>query len=383
MTTDPPTTGGHGRVVAGILAAATAVVALPLIGLVIVVVMMVSSIAIGPCEVDLTGPDRTDCQTSASPLVRAAVSKGRDPVERELDEGAKVDRADADGNRPLACAALAGNRQAVQALLEAGADPTLAGYAGGRPIIAAVSGEGRSGNEVAPMFSPIGSPDRMGIVRALVDAGADPAPALAPAVEKSLIPMVDTLLELGADPNGPADQPSPLVTAVWKGNRQLVAVLIRRGADPDRGGRVDSGDAVLALFLASPTSTTTTTTATTSGPTPSSASSSTRPRNGFNISSYIKDLPPAGDVPPIVAAALGRTDPRRAILTDLLEAGADPNRPAFGRFSALWVAAATGNLAAAEQLVNAGAVADPPGLEPATAVARARQDQAMLNVLRG
>src|SRR4051794_11256686 len=130
---------------------------------VIVVLLFLSSISFKSCDIDLT-TDRSDCAGSPSPLIRATVTKGGHDVVTLLTKGMDPNARDHFGNRAVPCAALMGNAEAVSALLDKGGSALMTGYAGGRPIVAAVSGEGREGNDASDdpgtYFVPIGGPAR-------------------------------------------------------------------------------------------------------------------------------------------------------------------------------------------------------------------------------
>jgi len=325
------------------------------------VALLIGSISIGPCNFGMS--KRLSCAGSDRRLIAATVDLTGRQVATRLRKGDDPNLADRAGDTALACAALIGNRKAVDELLAAGATPGVAGTAGGRPIIAAVSGEGRFGNEAdsdGVAITPLTSPDRVAIVRALVKKGVSPDIALAPAAEKGNVAAIDALVHLGADPNGAAAAPSPLLGAVFGQTPRVVATLLADHADPNNGGTVGGGDVGKAINQLAPT-------------------------EGFTIplslAGALMKLPDKGEVPPIVAAALLHHD-RQGLLTQLLEARADPNALAFGRYSALWIAVQTRNYAAATVLRVHGAVPDPPGAESATAAAFRFGDQRMLTILQ-
>ena len=348
------------RWVKGLLAIAAAVIGLPI--LLVVVLILVVALTIGrggSCEF---GPKRDSCRDSDSRMVRASVEVGGSEVARELRRKPGPDRPDGVGNRALPCAAMVGNEAAVKVLLDAGADPDLRGDVGGRPVVAAVSGEGRSGNEPVlddkTNFQPLDSPHRVAIVQLLAAHGADLESGLSAASEKGLTSGVKALLAAGADPSGAGLGPSPLLSAIFGNHSRVVGLLLAAGADPNHGGLITRDDLEGAVYTAAPAVL-------------------------GSLGGQASKLPSSGTVQPLAAAALPGLGPvdGRPMLTVLLEAGAKVDALAFGHYTALWVAVATENDDGALLLHQHGALNDPPGGESASQLAYLRGDEKMLAIL--
>lgn len=324
---------------------------------------IVSSLRLGSCSI--TPPSkRQTCAESNLKLVRLATAGSASSVKREL-RTADPDQADQDGATALACAALVGNRPAVDALLAAGANPRRTGKVGGRPIIAALSGEGKgwslfdspsdpgesdytdsnaSESETRVIhFTPLDSPERAKIVKALVTHGADPHPALRPACEHGNVDAVAALLDLGLDPNGEPDEASPLTTAVYSQQEPTVALLLGRGADPNHGGRLDSDrlfQAVLLLNERPPP--------TADSNRPATTTATSAPRSGPPLTI------PAGQAEATpLAVAVFLNEP--SIVDRLLAASADVDKPSFGAYPPLDAAVITRNRTLLDRLLAAGA----------------------------
>ena len=230
----------------------------------------------------------------------AAPSDGRPDVPLAVAAGDGTDRAvelllargaSPDGvpdSRPLVRAAASGRAALVDRLLVAGADlsapataiaPTTVGAAvlaevagdGDLTTVADLLGRGVDPNE--PMHDgPLLRAATFGhreVAAALLDAGADPdlgetdeltaafvVSMVNPTLAERLRGPGGTLVTfaptpIGADPSA-APEPlpplpvSPLAAAVVRGDRELVALLLDHGADPDLGTRDDLSPLVLA-----------------------------------------------------------------------------------------------------------------------------------------
>lgn len=103
----------------------------------------------------------------------------------DTDDLRKFFHSAKDSGTPLCSAVYYQNLVVVEELLRRGANPQVSGAAGNAPVAIAVGGYSSEG------FLPALQP--------LLDAGADPTPALECAVTKAMIEVVETCLKYGAD----------------------------------------------------------------------------------------------------------------------------------------------------------------------------------------
>jgi hypothetical protein len=138
-----------------------------------------------------------------------------------LEEGAKVNSRDRNGDSPLNMAAAKGNAELVDVLLKAGADVNLANIAGVTPLMGAA-------------FSA--NPD---IFRKLLAAGAKFEPldrvkknAATYAAASGCTPCLGELLRAGSIVNAPLEnQLTLLMWAAAYGHEATVRLLLEQGAD--------------------------------------------------------------------------------------------------------------------------------------------------------
>ena len=292
-----------------------------------------------------------------SRLADAAEHRDLDAVRALLAEGHEVDAPQADGATALAWAVHRDDAAMAELLLEAGADPDAANDLGVTPLMLAAE------NGSAPM------------VERLLEAGADPdlarpagGTALMTAARSGSTAVVRRLIAAGADVDDAAGGgQTALMWAAAGGHPGVVTVLAEVGADIDartavltRPGRTIVREArVLSRFEAvNPASL------------PRDGDRDPpRPEGGFTPLLYavlagdaesvgvllaagadVDDAGPDG----VTALMLALTKRHTAIALQLLEAGASP-RPAEAGYTALHLAAATGQPAAAEVLLARGA----------------------------
>lgn len=157
--------------------------------------------------------------------------------------------------RKMAVAAKRGDLAEVRALLAVGADPAkelpgresafgeavLGGHAA---ILAALLGAGRPGPKaMALAMKRAAYRGDAEVIRLLLAAGADPdsddgyRTALSEAAEHGHEEVVRMLLEAGADPNKETDGPSALAAALASGDEAIIAMLRERGGRKTFGGR--------------------------------------------------------------------------------------------------------------------------------------------------
>jgi len=134
-----------------------------------------------------------------------------------LQHGADPNAKDKNGMSALAYAAYLGNADVVKALLEKGADVDSKDNSGGTPLLGACM----KGND--------------DISRLLLEKGADPGIGrpLTPAVIQGNSGLVKALIDNGADVNAKSERDgvTALMYAARLGHREIVSILLERGAD--------------------------------------------------------------------------------------------------------------------------------------------------------
>ena len=175
-----------------------------------------------------------------------------------LKLGALIDPLDDCNHTPLCCAASAGDERVVDWLLDHGADITRGQEHSSTPVYCALA---RSHTELASHLIDRGGKStlhqavqcsHLARARQQLNAGADPnlendphklESPLSTAIWEDDIDMVTLLLEFGADPNsqdgsfqgqhGMVGGNTSLHQAVCKGSAKMVKLLLAHGADPD------------------------------------------------------------------------------------------------------------------------------------------------------
>jgi ankyrin repeat protein len=143
-------------------------------------------------------------------------------------------RQGADGITPLQYAALYGDAAVVRALLDAGADPNARNAAGATALMWAVDDEAKT--------------------RLLVERGADVnaksldgrTPIALAAARAGSSAVLSILLDKGADPNVDLRGQTALGEAAYAGDPAAMRLLIARGADPKKGAVLSVIGAALA-----------------------------------------------------------------------------------------------------------------------------------------
>ncbi len=180
-----------------------------------------------------------------SPLMTAAGEGHVEAVRALLNAGAEPNRF-SDGMTALSHAAMAGHAAVVQALLDAKADPGI-GSSTFNPLQVASSGghaavvkvllkaQKLRAGAAAKNRSPTGKTGKTdpagNQLEAAREAGSD-AGALAMAAFSGQAEIVRALLDAGADPNAPGEVGlTPLMGAVHSGNIEAVKLLLKAGAE--------------------------------------------------------------------------------------------------------------------------------------------------------
>ncbi|MXY25741.1 MAG: hypothetical protein F4Y45_14640 [Acidobacteria bacterium] len=175
--------------------------------------LLADGVAVGTAEADGT-----------TALHWAAHHDRLDIVQLLLDAGAAADATTRYGVTPLALASLNGSTPMITRLLEAGADPNRANPEGETPLMTAA----RTGHGAA--------------IDALLAHGADVdaveewrgQTALMWAAAQNQVTSVERLLAAGADPNARSARGfTPVLFAAREGNVEVLAPLVRSGADVD------------------------------------------------------------------------------------------------------------------------------------------------------
>jgi ankyrin repeat protein len=144
--------------------------------------------------------------------------------------GADVNVPEPDGTTPLLWAVYNSSPELVELLLEAGADPNAANALGLSPLVQAA----RNGN--AELISALLASD----AEVAGPQGLLTEPPLLAAARAGSLDAVSALLEAGADPNSTEqlDKQTALMWAVAEGHIDVARMLLDAGADPKLQARV-------------------------------------------------------------------------------------------------------------------------------------------------
>ena len=274
-----------------------------------------------------------------------------------LRQGTPVSIRSADGTTPLLYATLRGSPESVELLLERGADPNAANKIGATPLLwgardaemvrllldHGANPNLRSALGNTPLLAASASANSGRSVELLLAAGADihmvnrrGATALTNAAFTGSVATVRTLIARGAEVNprhGSTRSTSPLLAAANRGDREIVELFLKHGADPNESDKNFAGHAVNFALLRQK---------------PEIAELLIASGGDVNVPT------PVGTVPPIVLAAyteIGDTSIARL----LLERGVDINAANVHEETALTWARRRGHEDLIEILRKAGA----------------------------
>jgi ankyrin repeat protein len=210
--------------------------------------------------------DRREAGPIVADLVTAIRNGDPQAIRQSLDDGARVNARDAEGNTPLILASFYASPQCVKLLIERGADVNAANRAGATPLIRAATSYEKTRLLVAagadvrvrtalgntPLLLAARRAGNSRTVRLLLESGADAArrndagisPVLAGAASGDP-ETVRLLLGAGAraddfpGPNQPsaaviAGMRTPLMWAAYHNDVRMVRLLLERGADPNQ-----------------------------------------------------------------------------------------------------------------------------------------------------
>ena len=314
-------------------------------GVLLVLMLLAVSSMSQSCTLAFTSP----CTRTDSDLNRAARDGSTAEVERLVREGGDPNGRDASGETPLSCTATGHHLETAVKLVDLGADAkALAAPRRTELVRAAIEHDDAPGygalvdHDLASNPATVdelvraidGNADRM--IAALLGRGAPGAPGLRHAVETNKAAPVRVILDAPTPIPAPEGEESLLARAAFIDNPPIVDALLAHGADPNDGGVVNQGEAILALYTISNESP--------KGPTGTIA----------GVLAGNAQLP--GEIPPLVIAAVrGNT----TNVVRLLDAGADPNRTGLGVYSPLYAAVISGNLDTVTTLLARGAVPGP------------------------
>jgi ankyrin repeat protein/predicted DNA-binding WGR domain protein len=162
-------------------------------------------------------------------------------IERKADLHGSRDWSSGHDERPLGMAAAEGRVEIVKALVDAGADPNAGDWAGMPPIQKMLFESPRNMFPILKLLTEAGANLNKIPPRRMID---EPAPVLATLLltqledsdNRRILEMVEYLLKKGADPNGNGYQSwTPLhLAARGGGSERLIEILLKAGADPKR-----------------------------------------------------------------------------------------------------------------------------------------------------
>ncbi len=161
-----------------------------------------------------------------TPLLHAAREGNIEAATALLDGGAYIDQVSADATSPLLMAALNGQFDLALALIERGAEPDLAASTdGATPLFAVLQTQwAPKSNYPQPRAQDLQDAGHMEVLRALLEAGADPNPRL----NTHLWYWEYGLTKMGIDLTGA----TPFWRAAFAQDLEAMKLLVAHGADP-------------------------------------------------------------------------------------------------------------------------------------------------------
>ncbi len=330
-----------------------------------------------PAEAEVDG----ETVQTHPPLVAAAATGKWDLVMHMLDAGAPIDASDPDGNTPLTAALEGEYWDLADELVARGASvdangarsPLLAGLKNDafvRSILdrtTDVGGDPGSEALLIALGKKYGPAPRPDLAHALLDAGAKPSSpaALAQACRLNDATLIERLLALGADPNGPDPENGalPLGILLCHPEPDMAALDALLDASADVNGYDRRPIRPLRYAIANNTTPDIVRTLIEHGAGTTRGESGWGPiheaawagkidmielliRNGAPVDEFTAD----GATPVVVAAENGQTDAVQV----LLDAGADPDATESG-WTALMAAARKNHVDIVQRLLDANA----------------------------
>jgi ankyrin repeat protein len=158
-----------------------------------------------------------------APLMYAARQNATGALKALAESGANLNATDPDNMTALNVAIINANYDAAALLLELGADPNIGDVTGMTPLYAAVDLNTFADTPGRPTPRPSGKLDAVGIVKVLLERGANPNVILNAPILVRVHDRGDGTLGAGA---------TPLMRAAKKGDIEMMRMLLAHGADP-------------------------------------------------------------------------------------------------------------------------------------------------------
>jgi uncharacterized protein len=157
------------------------------------------------------------------PLMYAARQNASGALKALAESGANLNATDPDNMTALNVAIINAHYDAAALLLDLGADPNIGDITGMTPLYAAVDLNTFADTPGRPTPKPTGKLDAVGVVKALLEHGANPNAVLSAPILVRVHDRGDGTLGAGA---------TPLMRAAKKGDVEMMRLLLARSADP-------------------------------------------------------------------------------------------------------------------------------------------------------